>query len=173
VGQKEFCIQPGISNPWRVELVVEPGSIGYAELSRLLGVTREEFDRAEAAARQPAGGLYRDRVAHFRAALAAARSYRRISTEMVRTVQPDFWAAYYEIVDTASHLFAADRVRGDRAVAAAYAEVDAALAETVRALDPRTLVLVVSDHGFQPADAGIRRDYGTGRICRTSGQCGP
>jgi tetratricopeptide (TPR) repeat protein len=138
--------------------IVEPGSIDYDALCRVLPVSREEFDRASAASRESAGRLYGDKVAHFRAALAAARSYRRISTELARQVQPDFWAAYYEIVDTASHLFAAYRARGSRAVAAAYVEVDAALAETARALDPDALVIVVSDHGFQPGDAGIRED---------------
>ncbi len=138
--------------------IVEPASLDYAALSRLLPITRAEFGRADAASRESPGRLYRDPIAHFRAAVAAARSYRRISTEMAASVQPDLWAAYYEVVDTASHLFAADRDRADRAIASAYAEVDAALADAARSLDPETLVIVLSDHGFQPADAGVRED---------------
>ena len=138
--------------------IAEPSAIDYASLSRLIPVTAAEFARAEAAGRASTGRLYADPIAHFRAAIAATRSYRRISTELVQSVQPDFWAVYYEIVDTTSHLFSKDRRRAEGAVASAYEEVDAALADTARALDPDTLVLVVSDHGFQPADAGIRED---------------
>lgn len=139
-------------------MIVPPESLDRGALARLIPVTPSEFDAAQGALRASSEGLYRDRIAHFLAAVAAARTYRRISTEYARKVDPDFFAVYYEVVDTASHLFVADRDRGDRAVAAAYREVDDALADTARALDPNTLVLVVSDHGFHPADAGIRED---------------
>lgn len=139
-------------------LIVEPGSLDYASMARLIPVTRSEFERAQVAARTSAGRLYRDRIAHFRAAVAATRTYRRISNGLASTVRPDFWAVYYEIVDTASHLFATDAARREPAVASAYGEVDEALAETARTLDRDTLLLVVSDHGFQPPDAGIRED---------------
>lgn len=139
-------------------LVVEPQALDYQAVARLIPVTRAEFDRAQGITRESAGGLYRDRIAHFRAVVAAARTYRRVSTELAKSVAPDFWAVYYEVVDTTSHLFLADPARRDRAVAAAYREVDDALADTARVLDPHTLLLVVSDHGFQPPDAGIRED---------------
>ncbi|HEY3380439.1 MAG TPA: alkaline phosphatase family protein [Vicinamibacterales bacterium] len=138
--------------------VVPADAIDYPELSRLLPVTRAAFDRAVAADRASTAALYQDPIAHFRAAIAATRTYRTLSTAAIPEVRPDLWAAYYEIVDTASHLFIKDSTRGDRAISAAYAEVDQALAQTARALDPDTLVIVVSDHGFQPADAGIRED---------------
>jgi tetratricopeptide (TPR) repeat protein len=139
-------------------LLVEPAAIGAAELRRLLPVTARELAAADEASRQPDGRLYRDRLAHFRAAVAATRTYRAIATRRAVSVQPDFWAVYLDVVDTASHLFVADPVRGPRAIESAYREVDAALAESAQVLDPDTLLLVVSDHGFQPADAGIRDD---------------
>jgi tetratricopeptide (TPR) repeat protein len=149
---------PATSLAEMARLVVEPEAIDYAGLSRLIPVTREEFARASAATRASPGRLYRDPLAHFRAAVAAARTYRAISTKLAGSLHPDFWAVYFEVVDTASHLFALDRARSDRAIAAAYAEVDDALRDAAAALDPDTLLLVVSDHGFQPADAGVRED---------------
>jgi tetratricopeptide (TPR) repeat protein len=151
-------VYPETAWPAVSRLIVPPDSLDRAALARLIPVTTAEFAGAVAATRESAGHLYRDRLAHFRAALAAARTYRRVSTELAASVRPDFWAVYYEVVDTASHLFLAEPSRADRAIAAAYEEVDGALADTARALDPGTLVLVVSDHGFQPADAGIRED---------------
>jgi hypothetical protein len=55
-------------------------------------------------------------------------------------------------------LFIRDKVRSEAAIRSAYAEMDSALADAARLLDPSTLVLVISDHGFQPADAAIRED---------------
>src|SRR5207253_4819560 len=42
--------------------------------------------------------------------------------------------------------------------ASAYAEIDAALAETAAALEPDTLLMVLSDHGFYPPMAAISDD---------------
>ena len=135
-----------------------PETLDYAALAKLMPLTSREFADALAAERQSTSRLYQNPVAHFRAALAAARSYRRVSTELIRSVQPDLWAVYYELVDTASHLFIKDHARADAAIRSAYVEMDAALADATRLLDPATLVLVISDHGFQPADAAIRED---------------
>jgi tetratricopeptide (TPR) repeat protein len=138
-------------------LAVPPEAIGFEVLSRFLPLTRAEFERGLAAERQSASRLYRDPVAHVRAALAAARTWRAISTRLAAE-RPALWMVYYELVDTVSHLFVRDKARGTAAIASAYEEMDGALADAARALDPRTLVVVLSDHGFQPPDAGIRED---------------
>ncbi len=138
--------------------VVSADAISYTELSRLLPLSRSDFDRAVAAERTSTSRLYQDPVAHFRAALAATRTYRALSTMMLRDVHPDLWATYYEIVDTTSHLFVKDANRGDWAISSAYDEVDAALDQAARALDPDSWLIVVSDHGFQSADSGIREN---------------
>jgi tetratricopeptide (TPR) repeat protein len=139
-------------------MVTSPEDLDQAAIARLLPVTPREFADALAAERQSTSALYRNPIAHFRAALAATRSYRRISSELIRSVQPDLWATYYELVDTTSHLFIKDTVRREAAIRSAYAEMDSALADAARLLDPSTLVLVISDHGFQSADAGVRED---------------
>jgi tetratricopeptide (TPR) repeat protein len=137
-------------------LRVAPDQIDLATLSQFVPVTPQEFAAAEESARSTSG-LYRDKIAHLRAALAATRTYERVSTDLMGTTRPDLWAVYYELVDTVSHLFVKDR-RAEVAIGAAYGEMDRALAAAAKALDPDTLLVVVSDHGFYPADAGIRED---------------
>jgi len=137
-------------------LRVPTDRIDLAALSQFLPVTQREFAAALESERTTSG-LYRDPVAHLRAAIAATRTYERVSTSLVPAVRPDLWAVYYELVDTVSHLFVRDR-RGETAIRAAYVEMDRALADAARALAPNTLLVVVSDHGFYPADAGIRED---------------
>jgi len=138
--------------------IVEPDTIGHSELARLIPLTEREFDIALAEERASTARLYRNPIAHFRAALAATRTVRRVSTDLARSVGPDLWAAYYELTDTSCHLFIRDKTRGQQAIASAYGEIDAALAETARALAPDTVLLVVSDHGFEAVDAAVRED---------------
>jgi len=138
--------------------VVEPSSIGFEELSALVPLTRAEFDRAVAEEHSATGGVYRDPIAHLRAALAATRTWRAVVAAQLATGTPDLLMVCHDVVDTVSHLFVRDRARGERAIAAAYREVDAALGEMAARLDPGTLVVVVSDHGFQAPDAGILED---------------
>jgi tetratricopeptide (TPR) repeat protein len=139
-------------------MLTSPEALDYAGLARLIPLTAREFADALAAEAQSTSMLYQNPIAHFRAAVAATRSSRRISTELIRSVRPDLWAVYYELVDTTSHLFTKDKARRQAAIRSAYVEMDAALADTARLLDPATLVLVISDHGFQPADAAISED---------------
>jgi tetratricopeptide (TPR) repeat protein len=139
-------------------MVVAPGDVTDEEIRRMTSASPANLARAAADGRSSSAAMYANRFAHFRSAVADARTVRILSTALVRNAQPDLWAAYYEIVDTASHLFVRDGAAGARAIAAAYEEVDQALAETARVLDPDTLLIVVSDHGFQPADAGIAED---------------
>jgi tetratricopeptide (TPR) repeat protein len=137
-------------------LRVVPDQIDLAALTQFVPVTQQEFAAAVESERSTSG-LYRDRIAHLRAAIAATRTYERASTGLLASVRPDLWAVYYELVDTVSHLFVKDR-RAELAISAAYAEMDRALADAAKALDADTVFVVVSDHGFYPADAGIRED---------------
>src|SRR6185436_2836026 len=71
--------------------------------------------------------------------------------------RPDVAAVYHEGIDTVSHLFTRD-TDGTRAIEAAYLEADTLLARLAAAAAPETWVVVCSDHGFFPADAGIDVD---------------
>ena len=139
-------------------LRVGPEQIEYATLNRFVPTTHAEFDAASAAERDSRERMYRNRIAHVRAALAAARTYRSVAATLIPAMRPSFTAVYYDLVDTTSHLFAIDAARRDAAVASAYLEVDEAIRDTARILDPDTLLLVVSDHGFYPPTAGIAED---------------
>lgn len=136
---------------------LRPDAIDYAALNRFVPLTLQEFHDAEAESGSP-GRLYRNRFAHVRAALAAARTYRAVMKRLLPAVGPELAAVYYELVDTAGHLFANDSRRREIAMASAYHEMDDAIAETARAVDPDTLLLVISDHGFFSPDAGIPED---------------
>ncbi len=151
-------VHPSESWPAIAGAVVSPSSIGFEALSRLIPVTRAEFDRAAADERASASLFYRDPIAHLRAALAASRTWRAVVAQQLAEGTPDLVMVCHDVVDTVSHLFIRDRARGERAIAAAYAEVDEALGEMAAKLDPATLVVVMSDHGFHAPDAGIRED---------------
>lgn len=97
-------------------------------------------------------------ASRLQSGLAAAKSWRAVAAAALEAGQPDLVAVCFELVDTVSHLAVRDRSRGERAIAAAYQEVDAALADLAARLHPATLVVVLSTHGFYPADAGIRED---------------
>src|SRR5439155_20927185 len=137
---------------------VLPEAIDYRTLERFVPLTQQEFDEAASSERDGIGRLYRNRNAHTRAAIAATRTYRAVTRKLLPSVRPSFFAVYYELVDTISHLFTDEAKRRDAAVGSAYREVDEAIAETARALDPETIVIVLSDHGFFPPSAGIAGD---------------
>jgi tetratricopeptide (TPR) repeat protein len=136
---------------------VAPETIDYQTLDQFVGLTRKQFDEAVASDRAPAG-VYRNRFAHARAALAATRTYGAATTRLLPAVRPAFVAVYFDLVDTVSHLFTGDPQRRDRAIGSAYAEVDQQIRTIARALEPATFVIVMSDHGFYRADAGIPDD---------------
>jgi tetratricopeptide (TPR) repeat protein len=136
---------------------VVPGTIDYAALNSFVPLTRKEFDEAVASDRAGAG-LYRNRFAHTRAALAAARTYGAATTKLLPAVRPAFVSVYFDLVDTVSHLFTADPQRRDRAIGSAYSEIDQQIRAVARTLEPNTFVIVMSDHGFYRADAGVPDD---------------
>jgi tetratricopeptide (TPR) repeat protein len=138
--------------------LVSPEAVDYPSLNRLVPLTRAEYDEAVRSEGAPNGRFYRDRFAHARAALAAARTYRAATVKLLPSVRPSFVAVYFELVDTVSHLFVGDPRRGAAAIGAAYAEIDQQINDLARALDPDALVVVLSDHGFYQARAGIPDD---------------
>jgi tetratricopeptide (TPR) repeat protein len=116
-----------------------------------------------------------DPLGHFRWALATAESYRAIAAELWRSERPDLLMSYVEATDSTAHLFGhlfrarglvgelaeQQRQYGD-AVEAIYVYADRVVGETMRMLDARTTLLVLSDHGFQlgelPDDPSATRD---------------
>jgi predicted Zn-dependent protease len=137
--------------------LVHAGSLGREDLAAYVPLTAAELSAAQAALRAPGARLYRDPLAHLAAIVASTRSYSRIA-EALATPQPDLLLAYLETIDSVSHLFVKDPRRGPGAIARAYEDADHLLARLAEAVSPDTWVIVVSDHGFYAADAGVRED---------------
>ncbi|MDX2166379.1 MAG: alkaline phosphatase family protein [Deltaproteobacteria bacterium] len=116
-----------------------------------------------------------DPLGHFRWALATAQTYTAIAAELWKTERPDLLMSYVEATDSTAHLFGhlfrarglvgelaeQQRQYGD-AVEAMYVYADRMVGDTLRLLDDRTTLLVLSDHGFTlgqlPDDPSATRD---------------
>ena len=106
----------------------------------------------------PGARLYRDPLAHLAAIVASTRSYGRIAEALVARGQPDLLLVYLEAIDSVSHRFAKDPRRGPGAIARAYEDADALVGRLAARVAPDTWVVVLSDHGFYGADAGVVED---------------
>ena len=133
-------------------LVRRPQDVTPQELAVYLTVTPDEFNRPF---------TFEDPVSHFRWALATADSYRRIGLRLWRDEQPDLLMVYIEGVDSTSHLFghlfrarglagelAAQQQKFGQAVERMYVYADGLVGEYLDAMDRRTTLVVLSDHGF-------------------------
>ena len=116
-------------------------------------------------ARPPAAGAaaapgerFRDPAAHLAAVVASTRTTERLAGWLVARGQPDLLMVYTEAVDSLSHRFVRNRENGRRVIDRAYVDADALLQQIASAVEPSTWILVCSDHGFYPADAGIDAD---------------
>jgi tetratricopeptide (TPR) repeat protein len=134
-------------------LLRRPHDVGYEELERFVDVEPEELDRPFD---------FDDDLAHFRWALATALSYRDIGLELWRRDRPDLAMIYVEGTDSTSHLFghlfraqglggelAEQQRRFGHTVEEMYLFADEILGEILAAMDDRTTLVVLSDHGFE------------------------
>lgn len=118
---------------------------------------------------------FNDDLQHFRWALATAGSYRDVGLKLWREEQPDLALVYIEGTDTTSHLFghlfraqglagelAVQQRRYGRAVEEMYVFADRLVGDFLAAMDDRTTLAVLSDHGFElgalPDDPSVTRD---------------
>lgn len=147
-------------------LLRRPSEVGADELEPFVEASPEEL---------AAPFDFQDDLAHLRWALATAESYRDIGLELWRTEQPDLALVYIEGVDSASHLFghlfraqglggelALQQQKYGRTVEQMYLFADRLVGEFLAALDDRTTLVVLSDHGFAlgelPDDPSMTRD---------------
>jgi tetratricopeptide (TPR) repeat protein len=137
--------------------LVRPEALSRDDLARYVALTSEEHAAARSSLASE-GRAYRDPLAHLAAVIAATRTYGAMAEAILRSTSPDLGAVYFEAVDTVSHRYLADPTRGPQAIAAAYRDIDAWLARLAAAAAPGTWMIVCSDHGFHPADAGIAED---------------
>jgi predicted AlkP superfamily phosphohydrolase/phosphomutase len=147
-------------------LVVRPGDLGPADIAPFVNVSRQEFDRPFA---------FDDELGHFKWALATARSYRAIGLKLWEEKRPDLLMVYFEGTDSTSHLFghlfratglagelAEQQKRYGEAVEKMYVYADSIAGDFMKAMDGRTTLVIVSDHGFNlgalPDDPSRTRD---------------
>jgi tetratricopeptide (TPR) repeat protein len=138
--------------------VVDVSALTRADLAGYVALSDAEFRDVRAAYAQPGTRFYSNPLAHLGSIIAGTRTYSGVAEELLRSHQPDFLAVYFEAVDTVSHLFVRDPVRGPHAIERAYLDADTLLRRLADASAPDTLFVVCSDHGFYPATSGIAED---------------
>jgi tetratricopeptide (TPR) repeat protein len=133
--------------------LVTPAELDAAELAPYADIEEGELDGPLA---------FDDELSHLRWALAAARSYRNAGLELWRRDDPHLGMVYIEGVDSASHLFghlfrasglagelARQQERFGHTVEAMYGLADSIVGDFLDALDDRSTLVVLSDHGFE------------------------
>jgi tetratricopeptide (TPR) repeat protein len=140
-------------------LVRRPADVTAEEAAAFVHVSPAEWNRPF---------TFDDDVSHFKWALATADTYRRIGLKLWRDEHPDLLMAYTEGTDSVAHLFGhlfrahelsgellAQQKRFGDAVEQMYVYADGILGDYLQAMDGRTALVVLSDHGF---DLGAPQD---------------
>jgi len=156
IGVDSHAICPPAARARLLPFLLRPDAVSDAELRERLPVDEPELRAARASFANP-GRFYAQPVAHLAAIVAGTRSHAAIAEDVLRRDAPSLLAVYFEAIDAVSHRFVLDP-RGPAAIAAACADVDAALGRLARAAPPEAWFIVVSDHGFYSASAGIAED---------------
>jgi predicted AlkP superfamily phosphohydrolase/phosphomutase/Flp pilus assembly protein TadD len=130
-----------------------PQDVTKAELAPFVTVTDEEFAKPFD---------FESDLSHFKWAYATAGTYTRIGLRLWKEDRPDNLFVYIEGLDSTSHLFGhlfrAGNLSGElaeqqrkygHAVEQMYAYADQLVGSVMDAMDARTTLLVLSDHGFE------------------------
>lgn len=153
-----------------LDLIVDDSMIGFEEISQFVAIKEDEFHAGRARIEGNPTAAYREPVNHLTKIVASARTYQAIARDILEDGQPDLFALYYQGIDEVGHRFAhympprmgmvseADYSRYHDAVFNYYRFQDRLLAEILERLDPDTVVIVMSDHGFMNGSARPPRD---------------
>ncbi len=170
-GSKELSDLAGVVYPADLEATIEPmirrpGDLTMQDLSPFVDVASDDLARPFD---------FDDDLSHFRWALATAETYERIGRFIWHQEQPDLLMVYIEATDSTAHLFghlfrarglagelAEQQKRYGNAVEAMYEYADSLVGNYLEAMDDRTTLMVLSDHGFAlgvlPDDPSKTRD---------------
>jgi len=137
-------------------LVRRPDRVGLDEARRFVDVSAAELEHSFD---------FADDVSHFRWALSAAYTSRDVGLALWGEMDPELLLVYVEGTDTVSHLFGhlfrAQGLAGElveqqrrfgRTVEEMYVVADELVGRFLAAMDGRTTLLVLSDHGFRLGD---------------------
>jgi tetratricopeptide (TPR) repeat protein len=132
------------------------------EIGRFVHVTPAEL------ARSRKGEDANDPVNHLLHLYASTLTYRDIAMHLLEQDSPDVLAVYFEWVDAVSHLFMlhseprmpdvseAEYAKYKDAITQAYELQDEILGGILSRMDDRTVLMVISDHGFKSGPARLR-----------------
>jgi len=142
-------------------LKVSADSISPEDLRPFVQISAPELRELRARGAADPKFSARDPVLHLTRILAGTNTYQAIALNLVSRGQSDFFAVYYQGIDEVSHRFAhfadpkmdmvseANHARFRSAVQAFYIYQDHLLSEVLSRVDPGSLVIVISDHGFK------------------------
>ena len=140
-------------------LIVDPADPPMDEIAALVSLTREEQAELKAAKRP----VFGHGLSVFKFAYCSQRSYEKMALQLLAKGQPDLLGLFLVANDPVSHCFwhffepEAFPAGVDPQLAARlgvlipnfYVHNDAFLGELLAKLDKDTVVLIVSDHGFE------------------------
>jgi predicted AlkP superfamily phosphohydrolase/phosphomutase/tetratricopeptide (TPR) repeat protein len=141
--------------------LVDDGAITLDEIRKFAVVSPAQFAALRKQVKDDPKTAYREPINHLTRILASARSYQAIALDILKRGQPDLFSIYYQGIDEVCHRFAhymPPRMEMATAeefaayhdtVFAYYRYQDRLIGEVLSRLSKDTVVLVVSDHGFQ------------------------
>jgi predicted AlkP superfamily phosphohydrolase/phosphomutase/Flp pilus assembly protein TadD len=143
-------------------LVVHADDVTERDIARFVHLDAGELARHRGAfdPKDPVNNL-----AHL---YASTLTYRNIALHLLANDSPDVLAVYFEWVDAMSHLFMlytpprmpdVSKVEYDRyhdAIEQAYVLQDEMLGEIMSRIEERTVLMVISDHGFKSGAARLK-----------------
>jgi len=141
--------------------IVSDRSIPLEDVRRFADVSPAEFAELRRKVEADPKSAYQEPINHLTKILAGQRTYQAIALDILKRGQPDLFSIYYEGIDEVCHRFAhymppkmdmvtaAEYGRYHEVVARYYRYQDDLLGEILARLSPDTVVLVLSDHGFQ------------------------
>lgn len=145
-------------------------SISLDEIRRFADVTQVEFASLRRQVEEDPKSAYRAPVNHLTKILASQKSYHAVALDILKRGQPDLFSVYYQGIDEVCHRFAhymppkmdmvtePEYAKYREVVATYYRYQDRLLGEVLANLSPDTVVMVLSDHGFQSGGGRPRDD---------------
>jgi len=142
--------------------LVTDADVTLDEVRKFADVTAVEFQEHRAGIEgSDSKKAYADPVNHLTRILASTRNYQTITLDLLSRGQPDLMMIYFQGIDEVSHRFAHmmpprmemvgddDYRRFHGVVEAFYRHQDMLLGEILDRADPRSTVVILSDHGFK------------------------
>ncbi len=142
--------------------VVHADAVSEKDIARFVAASASEIERHRGAfdPQDPVNNLI-----HL---YASTLTFRNIATYLLASDRPDVLAVYFEWVDAMSHLFmlhapprlsdvpADEFEKFKNAVEQTYLVQDEILGEIMSKMDDRTVLMVISDHGFRSGDVRLK-----------------